>query len=99
MDWRGRIRELVLATGGAAVAALIPGCQCCNGNPDPCCEAPHSQACAEWIACEADGGRNESLPDPTAHCGEGTWAVHCVYPGDDLAIPCPAPVRDLGEND
>ena len=101
MDWRGRLRDLVLAGGAAAsLSGCIPGCGACNANPDPCCASPKSQACTEWMACEADGGRNDYVPAPGAQCGNGPLTLKCVYPGDDLAIPCPTTTGpDLGEHD
>jgi hypothetical protein len=97
MGWRERLRQLVLAGGSLALTGCGGGC--CNANPDPCCSAPHSQECTAWMACEAEGGHNDYVPDPSAQCGNGTLRLACVHPGEDLAIPCPSPSHDLGERD
>lgn len=89
MDWRGRLRELVLAGGAVALATsssgCFPGCQTCNANPDPCCSAPKSQACADYNACVAADADVEA----------------CYY-HLDLSVPVPADLalpRDLGARD
>jgi len=88
---------LVLAGGSLAMARCSGGC--CNANPDPCCSAPHSQQCAEFMACEVDGGYHDFVPTPGAQCGSGDVTYACVHRGDDLAFPCPTPPHDLGNHD
>lgn len=45
MSWQRRLLEIGLA-GGLTLPGCVPFGQTCNANPDPCCSAPDSQACA-----------------------------------------------------
>jgi len=78
VGWRERLKQLVLAGGSLAMSNCTG---CCNANPDPCCSAPKSQACAEWNACTADGGFIDWV------AVDGAYVEKCVRPGDDLAVP------------
>jgi hypothetical protein len=53
MSWRDRLNQVLLAGG----ALTMSGCfsSCCNANPDPCCSAPHSQACTDEHDCLSRG--------------------------------------------
>jgi hypothetical protein len=90
MDFRKRLRDLVLAGGGVALATGASGC--CNANPDPCCRAPSSQECALWNGCKDDGGVAEYAWDSDA----GIDRLMCLRPGDDLSMPDLARSSDLG---
>ncbi len=97
MDWRRRIRDVVIAGGGVALAATLQGCpNCCNANPDPCCGAPQSPQCATEKACLADGGT------PGYYLADGgSYAYGCEYLHDlgvgDAAAPVDlAKVHDVG---
>jgi hypothetical protein len=64
MQWRDRLRDLVLAGGAAAVAACSSsstgptgGVPCCNANPDPCCASTYcGAAVSTQCLCQRDGG-------------------------------------------
>ncbi|MBS2022427.1 MAG: hypothetical protein JST92_08455 [Deltaproteobacteria bacterium] len=58
MGWKERLRELAVAGGLVAAGASCGGSAipACNANPDPCCSAPQSSACATYTSCLNEGG-------------------------------------------
>ncbi len=73
MSWQRRLREMLLAGGSLAVAAcskvqsqsdastdaanVIPTGECCNVNPDPCCEVVNcGAAMTAACSCQMEGG-------------------------------------------
>jgi hypothetical protein len=79
-----------------ALDAWVPSGECCNANPDPCCEvdscgAPMTPACA----CERDGGTwNSALSDGGEGCGFPAPACLCGGSNDPCCAvnSCGAPM-------